>query len=448
MRTQTDVGRERASVTAKGFALRIVQTPARELIDFLVPIQAPLVVGREPPARDSTTPGTTLAISDPRLSSRHVAIYPAGEGRSGLQFLDLESKNGTYKNCERKPNGRLATGDVLRAGQSLFVATHPAMSGFRESPEDDLVGQSPDLLVAWERAQAGGARGVPVLILGETGTGKEGVARLVHRASGRKGPFIAINCATLAGETATATLFGHERGAFTGAVDKRRGVFGEAEGGTLFLDEIGDLPLEVQPRLLRALEQREVTPLGSARPQRVDVQLVAATHADLRSFAAQGRFRPDLHARLSTWVVELPPLRARREDILRLARSFSGAAPGDALFEAEAAEALLLHPFPYNVRELRQVVTKLAIQAQRPFTLEAVRAALSATSPADTAALDDTMPGTAPRVRRGARPSREELLAALERCEWNVAAVARELERDRKQIYRWAALHGITLKDE
>jgi len=288
-----------------------------------------------------------------------------------------------------------------------------------------------------------------VLIHGETGVGKEGVARLVHRASKRKGPFIAVNCATLLGETATATLFGHEKGAFTGALEKRRGVFGEAEGGTVFLDEIGDLPLEVQPRLLRALEQREVTPLGSARPQKIDVQLAAATHADLAKFVALGRFRADLHARLSTWIIELPPLRQRRDDILKLARAFAGVTAQEPLFEASAAEALILYSFPYNVRELKQIVTKLVITSRPPYSQEALAMALSPTQTGiDTSALEDTQPGTAPRLRRGARPSRDELLSVLERCGWNVAAAARELERDRKQVYRWAAMHGIELKDE
>jgi DNA-binding NtrC family response regulator len=199
-----------------------------------------------------------------------------------------------------------------------------------------------------------------VLICGETGTGKELVARALHQQSGRRGGFVPVNCGSIPRELVESELFGHERGAFTGAAARRHGLFQEADGGTLFLDEIGELPAALQPRLLRVLETGVVRPVGADREVRVDVRVLAATHVDLREAVNVGRFRRDLYYRLAAAVVATPPLRARREDIGPLARRILDEEPGACRLSEGALRALEAHSWPGNVRELRNVLRRAA----------------------------------------------------------------------------------------
>jgi sigma-54 dependent transcriptional regulator len=200
------------------------------------------------------------------------------------------------------------------------------------------------------------------LIVGETGTGKEIVARHVHELSARRGrPFVAVNCGALSETLVESELFGHERGAFTGAIAGRRGWFETAEGGTLFLDEIGDLPVPMQVKLLRVLQEREVVRVGARTPIPIDVRLVAATNVDLEKAVRAGKFREDLYYRLNVAVLSLPPLRERPGDVLPLARHFLGVyrqrlGGGDVSLGAEAVVRLLAHPWPGNIRELENVI--------------------------------------------------------------------------------------------
>ena len=200
-----------------------------------------------------------------------------------------------------------------------------------------------------------------VIITGETGTGKELIARHIHRESGRSGPFVAVNCGSLSDTLIDAELFGHEAGAYTGASHARAGWFEAAQGGTLFLDEIGDLALPLQVKLLRVLQERQVTRLGARRPLDIDVRLVVATHVDLQAAVEAGRFRRDLYYRLNIATVTLPPLAERPSDILALAEHFVaiysrklGAAP--ARIGPAARQALLAHAWPGNIRELENVI--------------------------------------------------------------------------------------------
>jgi transcriptional regulator with GAF, ATPase, and Fis domain len=205
-----------------------------------------------------------------------------------------------------------------------------------------------------------------VLVLGETGTGKEVAARELHRQSPRAAkPFVAINCAAIPATLLESTLFGHERGAFTGAVRAQPGKFAQADGGTLFLDEIGDLPLELQAKLLRVLQERQVEPLGASKPVAVDVRVVAATHQDIDAAVRAGRFRQDLYFRLNGATLRLPPLRERGSaDLMRLAEHFLRKAGSPARFSAEALRAMEAHPWPGNVRELEQLVTRAALLSE------------------------------------------------------------------------------------
>jgi len=226
-----------------------------------------------------------------------------------------------------------------------------------------LVGNSSSMKLLREQISLVGPSPANVLILGESGTGKEVVARALHEASGREGPFVAVNCAALPASLVESELFGHEKGAFTGAVTEREGRIRQADGGTIFLDEIGDMPMEAQVRLLRVLEERVVEPLGGSRSIPVDIRVLAATHRDLRQMVSEGRFREDLFFRLDVLSLRLSPLRERGRDILVIAASLLGKlASGQKLSLSPKAEsALLRYGWPGNVRELRNVMERASI---------------------------------------------------------------------------------------
>jgi len=235
-------------------------------------------------------------------------------------------------------------------------------------PTKNLVGESPAMKRLMDDLALMGPATASVLLLGESGTGKEMVARRLHDLSGRKGPFVAVNCGALPASLLEAELFGHEKGAFTGALTAKIGKVRQADGGTLFLDEIGDMPLEAQTRLLRVLEERQVEPLGASRPVEVDIRVVAATHRDLNAMCAEGRFRADLRYRLEVLVVNLPPLRERGRDVLLLAQAFLAHYAGSRKleFSPSAEAALVTYPWPGNVRELRNVVERGCVLARSP----------------------------------------------------------------------------------
>ncbi|MCB9730442.1 MAG: sigma 54-interacting transcriptional regulator [Deltaproteobacteria bacterium] len=433
--------RARASGPADGHALRIVDSPDPDVVDRLFAVAGYRSFGRAGGDAD-------LQVGDPRVSGRHMRLHAAAGG--SFAFEDSGSRNGTFLNGDQRSAGPLQPGDVLRAGATSMVVTTVSSLPECEDERRDLIGSAPAFRRAcariWETAHAN----LTVLLLGETGAGKEVLARLVHHASGRRGPYVPVNCTAIPESLADAAFFGHEKGAYTGATQSRNGYFREAEGGTLFLDEVGDLPPALQPRLLRALEQREIAPVGATRAVPVDVRIVAATNADLEAAVVDGRFRADLYARLREWTVDIPPLRERREDIMRLARHFLGA-PADhpgPLFEPEVVEACLLYAWPFNVRELRQVMRGLAaIRSGPPYRLAQLpaflrawrqRGALLTPLPRSRAGAEVPSEG-----RRRGRVTREELLAAMEAHGQNVSAVARHFGRDRKQIYRWLERYGV-----
>lgn len=235
--------------------------------------------------------------------------------------------------------------------------------------ENQSIGESGAFLDAVEKASRAAALNRPVLVIGERGTGKELIAERLHRLSSRwDGPLITLNCSAMPETLIEAELFGHEAGAFTGATKSRVGRFEEADGGTLFLDELGTLSSAAQERLLRAVEYGEITPIGSSRPRRVDVRIVAATNADLPQMAEEGKFRADLLDRLSFEVVTLPPLRYREGDVPVLANYFGRRMAAELEWEEWpgfgqlASEALARHQWPGNVRELRNVVERAVYQ--------------------------------------------------------------------------------------
>lgn len=324
---------------------------------------------------------------------------------------------------------RDAAGPVSLSGASQDGASEP--------------GESFAGLITWDRRFADllarlpalAATDLPVLILGEPGTGKELAAQALWALSPRGGqPFVSLNCATLAPELATSELFGHVQGAFTGAARNRPGRFRLAHQGTLFLDEAGDLPLAVQPRLLRALEQGEIDPLGGDRPLTVDVRLIAATNQDLPRLIASGRFRQDVYDRLAVLVLHLPPLRERGDDALRLARRFlqeEGRRYGrpELKLSAGAERRLQSHHWPGNVRELKNLITR-AVVLSRGGTIQ--ESDLIFTAPGPARSLNLSSAALTP-----VRPVREELEELLRETGGNVSALARRLHVCTRTVYRW-----------
>lgn len=302
-------------------------------------------------------------IASSEASRQHAEIY-----RDGPLWLirDLGSRNGTFVDGQRVTRAPIGPGSVLRVGGSVGVLTdEPAAPlepvGLGEVSPGFFAGPAlRRLLISTERVANSD---LPIVLEGETGSGKERMAEWVHATSGRSGPLVAINCAALPEALAEAELFGYRRGAFTGAVQNSPGYFRAARGGTLFLDEILELPSALQAKLLRAIERREVTPLGESTVVSVDVRLIVASQAPLEQAVQAGNFRGDLWARLDGATLRLPPLRERREDIGPLflhffARRCGGNPP---LVEARFIEALCLYEWPYNVRELELLARRLAV---------------------------------------------------------------------------------------
>ncbi|HET9551388.1 MAG TPA: sigma 54-interacting transcriptional regulator [Anaeromyxobacteraceae bacterium] len=305
-------------------------------------------------------PGNGVVLDDPFVSSRHLRLEPRG-GRWHL--ADLGSTNGTLLAGARVERSELPFGVPLTVGDVELVLEAPgAAEGPRPIAFEGMVSRDPGMRQVFELVERVAASDAAVTILGETGTGKELVARALHARSARSaGPFIPVNCSAIAETLIESELFGHEKGAFSGAERLRKGAFEEASGGTIFLDEIGELPLDLQPKLLRALELGEVKRVGASRPLTVDVRIVAATHRDLRAQVRAGKFREDLFYRLCVVPVTVPPLRQRRGDVRALAETFlAQAAPrGLGLRWAEEALARLEgYDWPGNVRQLRNVVQR------------------------------------------------------------------------------------------
>jgi transcriptional regulator with AAA-type ATPase domain len=311
------------------------------------------------PTRIGSAPDNDWILTDPYVSQHHALLSPDGDC---LRIADRGSRNGTYLNGARVQQGELLLGGCLQIGRlqlRLCAGDKPVL----------LLGDSSAMATVREQVQRFAPTGLPVLILGESGTGKELVARSLHEQSGRRGELIAVNCGALARDLIESELFGHERGAFTGAQRRHLGCFGEADGGTLFLDEIAELPLELQPRLLRALESRAIRPVGGSRELPVDVRIVAATHRDLATAVARGTFRADLYYRLCGLEIVTPPLRQRTADIPLLVRHFlgelAGHVPPCAISDRELA-IVARQPWPGNVRQLRHAVLRAAHLATGP----------------------------------------------------------------------------------
>ncbi len=306
-----------------------------------------------------------LVLTDSSISGLHAELQVS---KGGVLLRDLQSTNGSFVHGVRVQEAWVEPGMTMVLGKTAiaFLAedeVHVPLSGREQYGA--MFGSSPGMREIYAVLERVAGTEMSVMVGGETGSGKELVARALHDESPRhQGPFVVLDCGALPRELAEAAILGHKKGSFTGAMTDRAGCFEEANGGTLFLDEIGELPLDLQPKLLRVLDRREVQRIGESTVRKVDVRIVAATHRDLRNMVSHGSFREDLYFRLSVMAVELPPLRDRGEDILLLAEKFiadtSRRITGRAAptLSTAARQALLHHAWPGNVRELKNTIER------------------------------------------------------------------------------------------
>jgi DNA-binding NtrC family response regulator len=328
-----------------------------------------------------------LVLHDEAVSRHHTMIEVVG-GR--LILRDLDSKNGTIVNRVHIRECELRSGDVVQIGGSAVRVSYreevPELVPAAGDRLEEMWSRNPRMHEVFALIRRIAPSPLPVLIQGETGTGKELVARALHRLSPRTSrPFVAVNCAALPRELIESELFGHERGAFTGATGLRKGAFEQAASGTLFLDEIGELGLDLQPRLLRAVETGAFRRVGGTDEVSVAVRVVAATNRDLAREVGAGHFRQDLYYRLFGLSVTLPPLRERPEDIVFLADVFLAAHGSASCLAPEALERLTAHSWPGNVRELRLAIERALAVASGP-VLDGAAFALLANGPVDASA--------------------------------------------------------------
>jgi DNA-binding NtrC family response regulator len=401
-----------------------------------------LEIGRRPPEQELPD-AHSVVLNDTLVSGHHARIVKTG---AGFELADLGSKNGTWVD-----NVRVGGPTRLRDGAVIFIGNHvgvfriassveiEAMKSELVTPLGPVATTSPTLAVACDRLRRLAMSDSELLLLGETGAGKEVYARAVHTTSGRKGRFVAINCGAIPRELVESELFGYRQGAHSTAHQAKPGLIEEAEGGTLFLDEIGEMTSEAQIKLLRFLQDRELTPLGSTRPRRIDVRVVAATNrtAPGSGGKAAAGLRDDIVARLGAAPIHLPPLRNRIEDLGALMAFFLRATPG-VTFEQPAFRALCLHGWPLNVRELEKIVTTAAILAAggKPVSLRDLPDPIARTISAPVAAA----PG---RRSTGPSPTPAQLEELLRRYDGNVADVSRELGKHRAAVWRWLKKFGI-----
>jgi transcriptional regulator with GAF, ATPase, and Fis domain len=401
----------------------------------------PVTIGRDDGA-------ATLALRDREVSRTHALLFAQTLGGWGIE--DQKSSNGTFVDGKRAAHAKLVHGAVIRVGATLLLYLDEELRPGEtfDAMSDRIVAQSLPMMRVHAEAALVAPHATPVLVTGATGVGKEVVAREIHRLSGRSGPFVPVNCAAIAAGVAESELFGHAEGAFTGASRATGGLFAAADGGTLFLDEIGEMPLDIQPKLLRALSSGEVRAVGSTASRTIDARVVAATNRDLAATVEAGSFRADLFARIGGYAIHLPPLRARRDDIVPLATTFLARRRAPPL-SVDAAEALLLHDWPLNVRELELVCEAAAVRAAGAERILPAHLPPAIVDRLGARGLTVEVGGvTAPLsvlVPRDTPPSRDQLIQVLERLEGNIARVAAFFGKERQQIYRWARRHDIDL---
>ena len=425
----------------------------------------PAASGREALSRLGADPGIAAVLLDLRMPGdldglavlRRIRERPEPPPVAILTaFASAENtieamRLGAYDHLT-KPVGRADLAALL-GGMLASVGAAALGAPPEESGRTSLIGSSEAMRRVQKAVGLAADSEATVLLQGETGTGKEVVARALHDHGRRAaGPFVPVNCAAIPADLLESELFGHVKGAFTGALADRRGAFREAEGGTLFLDEIGDMPPPMQAKILRVLQDRVVTPVGG-RPAPVAVRVVAATHRDLPRLVADGGFRQDLYYRLNVVPIALPPLRERLSDILPLAEHFlrlaARGAPPKRL-SPEAAAALLRHPWPGNVRELRNVIERGAVLV-RGDVVEPADLALSEAGRTDALGQEDGLSGdwlAGDLPTAVARLERAMIRKALAESGGNRAQAAKRLGIQRQLLYAKIERHGLSPRSD
>ena len=397
-----------------------------------------------------------VVVDDDTVSRYHCRIV---QEDSGYVLVDLRSTNGTFINKVRIREGYLKPGCTIGLGQSQLrfnareeeVAVVPS----RADRLGGLIGGNPRMREIYTILERIAPTATTVVIEGETGTGKDMIARALHLLSRRHdAPFIVVDCGAVAGTLIESELFGHEKGAFTGAVTTRHGAFELASGGTVFLDEIGELSLDLQPKLLRVLEQRELRRVGGSKTLKVDLRVISATRKDLRSEVEKGKFREDLYFRLNVVPITAPALRDRREDIPRLIDHFlttmTPAGETPPVLSDNTKAALYAHDWPGNVRELRNVIERALALKSDPSALVAplgVEGFQRGPAPGTTSELIEFLPGMSFRDSKDRWNDlfeRRYLTWLLKRADGNISRAARDADMDRKYLHKLLRKYGIT----
>ncbi len=420
--------------------------PARLGVRRVLSAAAPLELGRQP---RSALPG--IFDDDELVSRSHARIF-SRDGR--YVIADLGSRNGTFVNGRAVDQAALDSGDVIGIGRALLLF-HESPARFQLPRDPALVGVSRAIADVLAQVATVAPHPTTVAIIGETGVGKELVAERIHALSGRSGALVPVNCGGLPDGLIASELFGHVRGAFTGAERARRGLIETARGGTLFLDEITDASPGLQAHLLRLLETNAYRPVGADQELDADVRYVVAVQPRVHERLRDGTFRLDLWTRLTSWEIDVPPLRQRPEDVCLLAATFAERLRGrPALIDRSLALALLRYAWPGNVRELKSVIERLVLEhadgdelTQTPWLVRRLRAEPSPpqapTAPASPLA-DPPAPASLARRRpHTPRPPAPVLAALVAEHRGNVRAIARALGVDRKTLYRWLEGYAI-----
>ncbi len=390
-----------------------------------------------------TAVGNQFVLTDGTVSRHHCSL--TAEKSRGLLVRDLDSTNGTFLGEHRVQAAYIKTAGVIRVGRTTLRVEAIGEEIRVPLSQEDRFGAALGCSAAMRRIFASlpriAASDSAVLLMGETGTGKGMLAEAIHAASARRaGPFVVVDCASISPSLIESELFGHERGSFTGAHASRPGAFEAAGGGTIFLDEIGELPLDMQPKLLRVLEDREIRRVGGVEKVRLDARIVAATNRDLRREVNHGSFRSDLLYRLNTLPIYIPPLRERREDIALLVGHFYAQLTGGASPPTELAQSFAQRDWPGNVRELKGAV-------ERAVMFDGGDGALVSSVPPPShvphAEIDPAVPFRVAKEQALAKWERVYLAELLAHHRGNVSAAARTAQMDRNYLRELIRRHGI-----
>jgi transcriptional regulator with GAF, ATPase, and Fis domain len=408
-----------------------------------------------------------IIIKDDTVSRHHAEIVKTKES---YLIRDLGSTNGTFVGSVQVKEVFISARSTIRIGQSKikFSAQDEHLDIYPSSKSSfgkNLLGESMEMRKIFGVLEKVSPTNVSVVIGGETGTGKELVARAVHENSKRaKKQFVIFDCGAVAENLIESELFGHEKGAFTGATNSRQGAFELADGGTIFLDEIGELSLDLQPKLLRVLETGEIKRVGADRPKRVDVRVVCATHRNLKEMVQKGLFREDLYFRLSVVHVHLPPLRRRQDDIallvdhfFKMAQTNVGGSKVSGISD-EAMEVLVAHHWPGNIRELKNAIDRAYSFADSdtievkdlPEYFQGGGPSISLGSPsapAASAAIDDSLPFKEAKEQWIENFEKDYLVRILKKNDLNISQAAKEAGIDRKSVQRLLKKYDLNVKD-